>query len=194
MWWIAIGCMTLFFIMNYCILVTMSTADAALIQAAQANPEYFAALYEKYAEPLYRFIFFRVGQDAAAAEDLTAEVFVKALRDLPNYEDRGYPYSTYLYRLARNICIDHYRTQQHQPHELEVATDVTAAHDPALQTDIQLLWQKLRSYDPITIEVFTLRYLDGLSFDEISQMVGKSSGALRTLVSRTISQLQKEYD
>lgn len=168
--------------------------DAALVSAAQLDTAAFAALYEKYAEPIYRYIYFRVGRSAETAEDLTADVFVKALRSLPQYKDQGHPYSAYLYRIARTTCIDFYRSHASTPTVELAETVVAAPGDLVIQADVALLWQKLEQYDSTTVEIFQLRYLEQLPFETIAEIVGKKPGALRTLVSRTINQLQQSYE
>lgn len=83
--------------------------EQALIRAAQRGDQNaFAALYRAYVDKIYRYIFFRV-ESTQTAEDLTAEVFLRMVEGLPNYEDRNTPLLVWLYRIAHARVIDHYR-------------------------------------------------------------------------------------
>src|SRR3954449_1008639 len=104
----------------------MTDDDAALerlvADARAGDPEAFGEIFDRYHEPVYRFVVSRV-HSPSDAEDLTQLVFVKALEALPRYESRGIPFGGWLFRLARNTVIDHVRTR----HE-HVALDAAAIH------------------------------------------------------------------
>src|SRR5258707_1186050 len=98
-----------------------STADERLlVEAAQADLSKFDVLYELHFERVYFFIVSRV-HDRTTAEDLTSEVFHKALANLPNYQWRGIPFSAWLYRIASNAIVDHFKRsdREQQTDELE---------------------------------------------------------------------------
>src|SRR5918993_4153294 len=79
--------------------------------AQQGDPEAFGALFDHFYGPVYRYVAARVGRPSDA-EDLAQLVFVKALEALPRYEERGVPFGGWLFRLARNVVIDHVRTRR----------------------------------------------------------------------------------
>ena len=79
-------------------------------QALQGDKEAFGDLYEYYLEEVYRYVFYRVSNEADA-EDLTEQVFLKVWENLPNFQQRV-PFKAWLYRIARNTVIDHYRTRK----------------------------------------------------------------------------------
>ncbi len=88
-----------------------TAAIERLVAAAQSgDADAFGQLFDHFHQPVYRFIASRV-QRPADAEDLTQLVFVKALEALPRYEARGIPFGGWLFRLARNVVIDHIRTR-----------------------------------------------------------------------------------
>src|SRR3954471_6392344 len=103
----------------------MTADDAALDrlveEAKGGDAEAFAAIFDRFHEPVYRFIASRIHRPADA-EDLTQLVFVKALEALPRYESRGVPFGGWLFRLARNTVIDHVRTHR-ETAELEQVLD-----------------------------------------------------------------------
>src|SRR3989337_814471 len=91
--------------------VERSASDFDLISRAQSgDADAFGELYLRYVNPIYRYIRMRVG-DTQVAEDLTEMVFLRSFKSLPDYRERGHPFSAFLYRVARNMLIDHYRTK-----------------------------------------------------------------------------------
>lgn len=167
--------------------------DQALIERAQQQPDAFAALYEKYVNRIFQFIYYRTGSHQEVAEDLTAEVFTRALKNMATFTWQGYPYSAYLYSVARSVCQDHYA--QHATEDIEtVVVKDERSFSAQTQADITLLWERLREFPPDVQEIFELRYLEDLSYDEIAHVVNKKPGAIRTLVSRTIDKLQHTYE
>ena len=85
--------------------------DVELIELVKSGDlDAFGVLYERYLDPIYRYITTRVS-DEQDAEDLTEYVFLRSFESLHRYEDRGLPYSAFLYRVARNVLIDHYRSR-----------------------------------------------------------------------------------
>ena len=96
--------------------------DAALVQAAKAgDAAAFGELYERYRDAIYRFCLARTGT-SHDAEDLTSDVFVKALNSIDRYQDRGLPFAAFLYRIARNAAIDRSRTLK-QPLSVDLKHD-----------------------------------------------------------------------
>src|SRR4029078_8744025 len=94
--------------------------DRFVEAAKDGDPEAFGALFDHFYAPVYRYVASRVGRPSDA-EDLAQLVFVKALEALPRYELRGVPFGGWLFRLARNVVIDHVRTRR-EPTRLELAT------------------------------------------------------------------------
>ena len=170
----------------------MTLDDQVLIEAAQADPQQFAALYTKYVDELRTYLFYHCGQLDDLADDLTADLFTKAFQALPNFQWQGYSYRSYLYQMARNRLIDYYRSSNHASVELDPET-VTYRNHLAEDVDVKIMWEQIRQQGPVVTELFELRYLQGLSFDEIADIMEKSAGSLRTLVSRTIDTIQQYF-
>lgn len=170
--------------------------DLELIAKAQKNANEFRTLYDLYVDQIYRFIYYRVSQHQETAEDLTSEVFAKALHALPKFRDQGYAYSTYLYQVARSVCADYYRKHKEVDdiEEVEVSDGSFARINIENATDSTFLWEKIAEL-PVTLqEMVRLRYIEDLSHEEIGKIVGKSPGAVRTALSRAIDQLHDMYE
>jgi RNA polymerase sigma-70 factor (ECF subfamily) len=165
-----------------------------LIQrAVSGDPDAFATLYDLYVEQIYRFAFFRVG-DEQTAEDLTSQVFLKAWDNLSSYQMRGLPFSAWLFRIARNNVIDYYRTHKETT---SLESDAVDKPDPAAAIDdkverrlqaeeVHLALQQLTEDQR---QVVTLRFIEGLSTDEVARILGKRQGAIRALQMRGLQAL-----
>lgn len=167
--------------------------DAALVAAARSgDAAAFGELYERHRDAVYRFCLARTGS-AHEAEDLTSEVFVKALRAIARYQERGVPFVSYLYRIARNAAID--RSRSRRPTlPVEDAASLDSGQDverEAIQgTDRATLLAALARLKPDHREVLVLRFVEGLSGPEAALMLGRTEGAVRILQHRAMQRLR----
>lgn len=177
----------------------MSIDDEAidrLVAAAQAgDPDAFGALFDHYYVPVYRFVAARIGRPSDA-EDLAQLVFVKALEALPRYEARGIPFGGWLFRLARNVVIDHVRTRREHA-TLDIVTERSA--EEAGPDDLAVLRQEmdsvahaLRRLTPEQREAIELRFFAGLSAKEAAEAMGRQEGTVRGLQFRAIAALRRD--
>lgn len=169
-------------------------SDQELIRAAQEDPNAFAALYEKYVDRIFQFIYYRVGNQQDVAEDLTAEAFTRALKTLSEFQWQGYPYSAYLYTVARSLCREWYTRNRPVESIDEVIVKDPQSLTAVTQADIALLWEKVRELPEDVQELLRLRYVEDLSYDDIAGLVNKKTGAIRTSISRAIDRLQELYE
>lgn len=161
--------------------------------AAAGDPDAFARLYDKYVDAVYRFVFLRLG-DEHNAEDLTSQVFIKAWEKLGGYEMRGLPFGAWLFRIARNITVDHYRAYRETvPLESDDASEAEAACDVdqevETKVDLERLLSLMNSLTEDQRQVLTLKFVEGLSTEEIAQVMGKREGAIRALQMRGLQSL-----
>jgi RNA polymerase sigma-70 factor, ECF subfamily len=175
-----------------------------MIRLSQAgDQEMFARLYDTYVERIYRYIYFRVA-DAEMAEDITSLVFLKVWEKIGTYQAGESPFMAWLYRIAHNAVIDHYRTRkvsisldEANPIELSHADQIDEKLD--LQVKSQQLREALQELTEEQQQVLVLKFVNGLSTLEIAQQLGKRQGAVRALQMRglqTLAQypgLQEEY-
>lgn len=178
---------------------TISTSDEApaeesLVQQAIAGrPEAFAHLYDNYIDRIYRFILYRVS-DVATAEDLTSLVFMKAWQSLPRYRKRKLSFRAWLFQIARNSIIDHYRTSK-ETVSLETVAATAIDSMPTIPELIQRqmtgerLWTRLQQLTDEQREVLLLKFVEGMSTKEVAGIMKKRQGAIRALQMRALSTL-----
>ena len=167
-----------------------------LVAAAKAGePEAFGSLFDVYYGPVYRYVASRVGRPSDA-EDLAQLVFVKALESLPRYEQRGVPFGGWLFRLARNVVIDHVRTRrEHVTLDVivEKSTDDQGPDELAvLRQEMDSIAHALRRLTPEQREAVELRFFAGLSAKEAAEAMGRQEGTVRGLQFRAIAALRRE--
>ena len=88
--------------------------ERACIEAAKSDPEAFGRLYEVYVDRIYNYVYHRVG-NTHDAEDLTSRTFYRALSHLQSYQDKGIPFSAWLYRIAHNLIANFHRDRNRRP-------------------------------------------------------------------------------
>jgi RNA polymerase sigma-70 factor, ECF subfamily len=170
--------------------------DAALaVRASGGDVSAFGLLYDRHVDAIYRYVYYRVRNDAEA-EDLTSDVFMRALKAIPRYEPRQ-AFLAWLYRIARNAIIDRARRGNRQvPFEDALEhpmPDQVVEPDAELlaHSDSDTLRNALKKLTPLQQEVIVLRYLHGYSTQEIANIVGKREGTVRGIQFRAIGALRQ---
>ena len=171
--------------------------DAHLIEAARALDERaWEEIYQRHARQVYAYIFYRLG-DQHIAEDLTADVFVRALAGIRGYAWRGSPLLGWLYRIAHNVTVDHRKSAaKHSRHratpdteDLEERCDQLRLHDERAD-----MMQVIRALTEDQQQVIILRFYQGLSAAEVSRVMGRPEGAVKALQSRGLRSLRRMLD
>src|SRR5260370_17281881 len=106
-----------------------------LVERAKEDPDAFGALYDRYFPQIYRFAYSRV-RDQSLAEDVTSEVFFKALRNIKRYTYSGHPFSSWLYQITLNAVADHYRGQRGEV-ELEESASLPSSAPSVLDEGVR---------------------------------------------------------
>lgn len=177
-----------------------SIDDVKLIQdAGNGDNEAFGILYERYVRKIYNYIYYRTG-NVNEAEDLTAKVFHRAFRHIETYNQRGVPFSAWLYRIAHNLVANWYRDRSRKK---EVALDEQLPSsyqfdfpESALEKsqEAEKLIKALRRLPPERQQLVILKFVEGLSNMEIGLIMRKSEGAIKSLYHRTLESLRKEVE
>lgn len=166
--------------------------EAELVRKAKSgDARAFGRLYDATLDRIYRYVFFRV-TDTELAEDLTSQVFLKAWENLRRYKPGG-PFVAWLYTIARNTVIDHYRTRKPSvPLDQTVIKDDPELDEKVdLKHDIGILQEAMQELTDEQREVLTLRFLADMETAEIAEQMQKSEGAIRALQMRALQALAK---
>jgi len=172
----------------------MSNDEAALLQRAkQGDPAAFAELYDEYQPAIYRYVLYRV-DDAATAEDLTGEVFVRLVEHIDRFTYRGLPLLAWLYTIARNLVADHHRrTGQSLPLSLAEQSPADTA-DPEESVEHSLTQRRLAAALTHLTEdqrqVILMKFVEGMDNERVAHTLGKSVGAVKALQHRALAVLR----
>jgi RNA polymerase sigma-70 factor (ECF subfamily) len=164
------------------------TDERRLVQAAQADPERFGELYELHFDAVYAFIARRV-HDRNLAEDLTADVFYKALEALPRFDWRGVPFGVWLFRIAANRIADQWKSSSKESGR--------EGPEPATEVEFEKAYFCARLFalvDGLPADqrrVVQMRFAEGRSIREIAGALKKSEGAIKQLQFRALETLRK---
>ena len=164
--------------------------------AQSAREADWDALYAEQLPRIYNFFRYRVGEDAVA-EDLTSVTFEKAWRARMRYRRDLAGFSTWLFTIARNVAIDHYRSRRR--HEPLSAADSVAAHgtpedDAILRSDCERLWRLLAPLPDRERDVLSLKYGAGLTNRAIARVLGLGESNVGTILHRTLADLRARWD
>lgn len=176
----------------------MKEEELFVKKAREGSGEAFGKLYDLYMPRIYRFIFLKVGtrQDA---EDLAQQVFVNAWQHIEGYEFKGFPFSSWLYRIATNAVIDFYRTAKPSA-DLEKVPEELVAHTASTERELDHAFEMatvrnaIAKLDPEHQNVILLRFVDDLSTKEIASILNKSEGAIRVIQHRALKTLKSHID
>lgn len=161
-------------------------------QAKSGDKEAVSALYAAYAQSIFQYVSFRV-DSRMTAEDLTAEVFLRMVRGISTFEDRGLPFGAWLFRIAGNLIIEHFR--QDRRFTLTVLSDDERGDDSEsfkrveIEEDHQRLLAALGALPQEYQDVLILRFMQSLSHSEVAAILGKSDIAVRSIQHRALKAL-----
>ncbi len=174
--------------------------ETILTQAGQGDSEAFGILYERYVGRIYNYIYYRTG-NTYDAEDLTARVFFRAMHHIQHYQNRGLPFSAWLYRIAHNLVANWHRDNSRRP---EIPLDDSLLSHPLnsehpetalLQNEEQdRLLQIVRKLPPDRQQLLILKFVEHMSNTEIGQIMGRSEGAVKSLYHRTLLSLRDDLE
>jgi RNA polymerase sigma-70 factor, ECF subfamily len=175
----------------------MQPNDEQLVQQARQTPSQFALLYDRHVTSVYRYLLARVG-NLQDAEDLTSQTFLDALENLNRYRGSG-DFRAWLFRIARNKSIDHYRKHKRDVSLMEdadfVDNDIQTPDDAAEQSiTTASVIRQLKNLSPDRAEVISLRLFAGLETKEIAVTLNKPETAVRMLLHRGIRDLQNRIN
>ena len=173
--------------------------EDALTKAAEGDRQAFGVLYDRNVGSIYNYIFYRTGNQHDA-EDLTARVFYRAMRHITNYNDRGIPFSAWLYRIAHNLVANWHRDnsrRQEVPLDDSQWSKVAAEHpEHALlkNEEQQALMRLIARLPEDRQQLLILKFVDHKSNAEVGQIMGRTEGAIKSLYHRTLLAMREDVD
>lgn len=166
--------------------------EAQEIEQACNDPRCFTVLYERYFGEIFRFILRRAG-DRDLTSDLVQETFLKAMVALPRYQHRGLPFRAWLYRIALNELRMFWRKRKEVVIDLSYAEVLGISQEiglPGKEEDLLRLGKAMGKLTEEKNRLIELRYMDGLSFLEIGQVLGIGEDAAKMRTHRVLATLR----
>ncbi len=174
----------------------MLEQDQKLVQEAQADPQKFAVLYDKYFDQIYRYVYRRVS-DKETVHDLVSQTFYDALAHIKSFEWRGYPFSSWLYKIAHNNVLKWYREQSKaQKVGLDdigelVDHDADSTGDASRKEKQFEVQRVLDQLDHEEREIIRLKFFEEVSNIEIAEIMGLSANHIGVKVYRTLKKVKQ---
>lgn len=164
------------------------------VQAAQQDPALFRPLYERYHEPIFRYIFRRTADEALTA-DLCSQVFLKALQRIHRYEYKGVPFSAWLYRIASNEIAQHFRKANKK--RVVTLEDAPLSHlaeevkHPPEEDLLPIMVQALDQLKEEDLQIIELRFFEARPYKEIGEILGITENYAKVKTFRILNRIKK---
>jgi len=169
---------------------------ALALRASGGDRRAFAELYERHVDAVYRYAYFRVRSDAEA-DDVTSEVFQRALIAMPRFEPRR-PFLAFLYTIARNVVADRFRRARPEltlDDALAHPSDVAGPEDSAIRADdARRLRRAIAQLTELQQEIVILKFIEGRDTREVAQLTGKAEATIRGIQMRALAALREVLD
>ena len=171
--------------------------DDDLAERAKSSSDAFGVLYDRHLRRIYNYVYYRIGQKAEA-EDLTERVFMQALESLPRYQHRGAPFSAWLFRIAHNLVANWHRDTGRRPQSpLEDAGEredqrADPFGDALSSEEQQELRDAVKRLPADRQMLLQMKFVEERSNLDIAQQMGRTEGAVKALLHRTLVTLRSE--
>ncbi|MCC6701901.1 MAG: sigma-70 family RNA polymerase sigma factor [Fluviicola sp.] len=167
------------------------------VTQAQSDPTKFEPLYRKYYSPILRYLQQRI-DDPEAALDIASQVFIKAMKNIKNYEYRGVPFGSWLYRIAKSELYQQFRDQQSSKtvrlENQQLASVDELFLDPSdTETNRLKLLKALQSLKPDQLKLIEMRFFEQLSFKEIGENLGLTENNAKVKTFRAVEKLRIHF-
>jgi RNA polymerase sigma-70 factor (ECF subfamily) len=169
--------------------------EKLIYSAVQGDPSAFGSLYDHYHPMIYRFVMLKVSS-REEAEDITHHVFLSAWQKIKTYNHRGHPFSSWLYQIARNQVIDHYRARKNDVSldKLDPESSIipaAATFDLSTKLQLERVHGAIKELKPDYQDVIIMRFVEDLPLKETAAALKKSEGAIKLIQHRAVKELKK---
>ncbi len=166
-----------------------------VVEEAKKDPERFVLLYERYFDSIYRYVYRRVN-DEEMVQDLVSQTFYDALKNIGNYQFRGYPFSAWLYKIAHNNVLKWYRSNgRNQKVDLEEIVELRSDEDVVeivnQSADRAKILQAMEVLELEEKEILRLKYFEGVSNLEIAQIMGITANNVGVKLFRALKRMKQ---
>jgi RNA polymerase sigma-70 factor (ECF subfamily) len=163
-------------------------------RAKNGDKKAMAVIYRTLRAKVHRYLYFRVG-DREAAEDLTTDVFLRVIENLHRYEPRQHPFQAWVFQIARNLVVDHFRRQKVRNHQVLEdhfeAQGTSPDHAVALSLNSERLQRALLELTETQCDVLVLRFVLDMPIAEVAHTLKRSESAVKSLQARGLASLAR---
>lgn len=174
----------------------MLNQEREWIALAKENPKYFAPLYEKYHEQIFRYVYQRM-DDKQSAYDVTSQVFLKAIKNLYKFEYRGVPLASWLYRIAKSEMNQSFRDNKAKRtiniDNLQVATFMEVFEEETNSINKKRLFKALEELSETDLQLIELRYFEDRPYREIGEIISTKENNAKVKTFRALEKLKKSF-
>ena len=173
----------------------MGQSDRSLERKAKYNKSAFRKLYQHWVTPVYHYFLYRV-RNPKEAEDLTSQVFLEVLEQLPNYTEKGH-FPAWLFTIVRYKSADHFRSLKPviPIDTTQISEDLLPLLDHAIHTEeLRCLSRLIQALPENEQELIRLRFVAGLKYGEMAVVLKRNKEAIRKQVSRLLHSLQDKLE
>ena len=173
----------------------LEALNPELIRRAQEGETLIVSeIYDRYQRSIFRYLFYRVG-DQQTAEDLTSEVFLRMIEKISSYQDQRTSFQAWLFQIARNLSIDHYRKMKARDESSLEEDYPEPGEQPAEKLDRDLtsekLYQALAELPDNQHDVIVMRFVVGMPVGEVADTLHKTEDSIKGLQRRALLNLRK---
>lgn len=170
------------------------TDEQLVVLVREGNAEHFSELYNRYIDKIYRFIYVSL-RHKENSEDITSKVFMRSFEKIKTYQSKSGPFGAWIYGIARNALIDHYRSSGREnvtdslpelPHDARIEKDID------ISNSMKKLDAIMSQFDDDVKQILTLRLWEEMSFADIAQLLNKSEGAIKMSFYRSVTKLKDQ--
>ena len=177
--------------------------EKQVVERAKKDTEAFGELYDHYYSQIFGYVLRRTAS-IEIAQDVTSEVFFKALKNLGQFRWRGTPFSSWLYCIATHEIANYFRKSKHGQFSLEEVSNSISISSPSIEAEVLEAEEELKRHEDFLIlhesisklsvkyqEVITLRFFENKQVKEIGEILGKREGTVKSLLHRGLEKLRK---